>query len=318
MKGTVNLDDPLGTTGLSFDLFGSLAVPADATAKGVAKLAAALRPVLVLTSLENLGDYGDLDLPDLAAAIATDYDTIAGALKALGATGIPSKKAFDDAAKAAKDAADKIGEYFDDLKATPLDTNLLDNPPTFTAAELTPIDVLITGILNPLLGAVQSILKDPVALIFEKLPNLLYNRTAIAALFDIGLFAEIDALMGGAASIRDMLGPYEDYIVNLDVWAGKWVNDALSDLMKDYKVTLKLDAKDLINKLAGAGDLKNGVVVADKTLVYNILVNFLWNAVKGNKDAIVGLAAKALPQVPKFLWTIAYFLVRALLWMFRI
>lgn len=250
------------------------------------KLAIALRPALVFGFVAETHPTMPQAGADVAKKIKDAYATaIVPALRALGVA--PADQSVIDAAYTAVQTSAGL---FGGGQPTP----------TATAAA---IDVLITKTIGALFQGVESLVaglkNNPTDFIFAKLPNLLYNGPGLAGLN--GLFT---ALSVPAASIPD-LSMLED------------IDTTLADLLNGLLPGVDMKAADLIKKIKFAGDLDaNKIVVADKTLVYNILINYICNLL--NKDLVPALQGLVGDKVPAFLLTIAVYLVKALVWMFRI
>jgi len=248
----------------------------------VNKLALALRLPFVFATLQGVPILDEL---------AQAYPSVLAAMAALGVTPVMTAEEYANAAaELTSIIPGKIGPIF----------YMPQLAQALTLQEAAKLDQLVTAVAGPLLPALKDLAADPLALLFEKLPNLLYNADKLAALFSHPMLSE---LVGGTP-------------IDFNSFIGAQLTGALEGILPG----VDLDIAGLLEKITFAGDLgEDGAVKADKSLIYNILVNFLLDLLKENQEAILPLLKGLLPfEAPDFLVTVLYYLVRALVWLLRL
>ncbi len=238
---------------------------------------------------------------DIIAKYDTDY---APGLKALGATDLPTSDELKDTLDpvSEKVTAAKLGSALS-LYLAPMGMGAAPNIAklneiALTADEQAAVDSVTKAVLEPLLAGLDKLSDAAITdLLFKELPNLLYNSAAIDKLLATGFVSE---LLGGLDF--DLDGGFKTLIEGA-------LTDALTGILGDG---VQLDIADLLTKITYAGDLKDGIVVADQSVIYNLLVKFLYDAI--TQEAVTPLLLSLWSGMPNFVSTILYYLIKGTLW----
>ena len=237
----------------------------------------------------------------LAADIVAEFDSVyVPGLKALGATTLASKAALQ--------AQLQIFGQKTMLFSATLGTYLQGMPPNpavfvkLNAEERAAVDVITKAVIEPMLEGLGKIgSTDVETLLFRDLPNLLYGVSAIDTMLETEFVSKLMGSLGVSAD------------TGFGMFFEDMIGGALADLLGDG---VKLDIKGLLKKLTYAGDLVDGQVVADKSLIYNVLVNFLYDSL--DKNAIVPLLGKLLGnRLPNFLVAALFYVLKGFVWLLR-
>ncbi len=241
----------------------------------------------------------------LGKGIAEKYDTdFAPGLKALGATDLPTSadlvaKLAVVAPKAAKFSSAAIFVpvlsplvYGSEPSLAFLDSAVLNDE------EKAAVDAVTKAVLEPLLAGLDKLSSSNITtLLLNDLPNLLYGSNAIDTL----LATEFGGKLLGGIGL-DVDSGFTGYIEDA-------ISDALAGILGDG---VQLDVAGLIEMIASAGDLKDGVVVADQGLICNLLVHFIYDAL--DKDTVIPLLQQLWDGMPDFLGSILFYLLRSFVW----
>lgn len=234
----------------------------------------------------------------LGADIVNDFDTVyAPGLKALGAANLPSKAdlqaklaVFGTKASGFASATGLMGYLMSGGNTASLAAYILN------AEEKAAADAITRAVVVPILEGLDKLGSTDIAtLLFKDLPNLLYGIPALDALLATDFAGN---LLGGLGfTVQGGFGGY--------------IESMLGDALADYLPGVDIGA--LLEKIKYAGDLVDGVVVADSALIYNILVNFIYENL--NKDTFVPLLSGLLgDKVPNFVAVLLFYLIKALAW----
>ncbi len=238
----------------------------------------------------------------LGKGIVEKYDSdYAPGLAALGATNLSSKAEL--LVKLAI-SAPKVSQFNSPANMVPLFAPMVSGPSPNLAA-LTPVildasereavDAITRAVLTPLLdGLDQFGSTDMMTLLFKNLSDLLYNSDAIDKMLATDF---VSLLLSGL-----------DF--SADNGFKAFVEDALTDTLSDILgEDVDLDVAGLLQQITYAGDLVDGKVVADQSLIYNVLANFLYNNLE---DAP---ALQLWDNMPAFLEPIVSYLFKGIIWL---
>jgi len=242
----------------------------------------ALRPLLRLLTNRTLNFRGE----DGVYATA-----IIPGLKALGCKSIMSVEAFEAAYAAALRAVGSAAEG-----------TMMGDINSISAKMKA--DFAIAAILNPILDLLEEMQADAQGTIIRMLPNLAYHKDDLTAFINAGVInggeeTKIFEGLGGAFGI-DLSGSVEDVLEG--ALAGLPI--ALPPI--PWKA------------LAGAGDLdrKIDTVIAEESIVYAVLTDYVSEAVDSDQRGVQKMIADSL-GIPSFLAPVTYYLLKAALFLLK-